>query len=230
MGVSFIGRMGASQTQPLAAADYAKVHPSRALFMLVIDGSCTPKQFICPSSSDAEDDLRNGVGGGARAALLGRDRFDFRGYPFESYGYQLPFGPRAKPNENLLPRMAVMADKGPFFEAGKLGAIGEVPDQPVAAWAPGTIVAPPVAGGAAAMLQANASVWRSMNSRSHGSEGQNVLFADRHVEFVKRPIVGVNDDNIYSQQAGFALEQALLGRSPQDRQGPLTETDSIIVP
>jgi len=230
MGVSFIGRMGASQTQPLASADYAKVHPSRALFMLVIDGSCTPKQFICPSSGDAEDDLLNGVGGGARAAILGADRFDFRGYPFESYGYQLPFGPHARPNENLDARVAIMAEKGPFFEAGTPAATGQVPDRPVAATPPGTAITLPNLNNATAMLQADSRVWRPFNSRNHGGEGQNVLFGDGHVEFRKQPIVGVNYDNIYTQQGGYQLEDALLGRSPQDRQGPLTETDSIIVP
>lgn len=226
MAVSFIGQMGANLTQPRASAGYVQVHPSRALFMLVIDGSCTPKQFICPSSGDAEDDLRNG----GVAAMLGLNRYDFRGYPFESYGYQLPFGPRAKPNESLDPRVAVMADKGPFFEAGTPAATGEVPDRPVAQTAPGTMITLSGLPNAAAVLNADKSVWRPFNSRNHGGEGQNVLFVDGHVEFRKQPIVGVNYDDIYTQQAGYQLEDALFGRSPQDRQGPLTETDSIIVP
>jgi prepilin-type processing-associated H-X9-DG protein len=228
--VSFIGQMGAHRTQPLASADYAKVHPSRALFMLVIDGSCTPKQFICPSSGDSEDDLRNTVGGAVCAAVLGRDRFDFRGYPFESYGYQLPFGPHATANEDLDPSVAILADKGPFFEAGTPAATGQVPDRPVAATPPGTAITLPNLNNATAMLQADSRVWRPFNSRNHGGEGQNVLFVDGHVEFRKQPIVGVNYDNIYTQQGGYQLEDALLGWSPQDRQGPLTETDSIIVP
>lgn len=226
MAVSFIGQMGANLTQALASADYAKAHPSRALFMLVIDGSCTPKQFVCPTSSDAADDLRNG----GVAAVPGRDRFDFAGYPFESYGYQLPFGPHARPNESLDPRVAVMADKGPFFEAGTPAATGATPDRPVAQTAPGTMISLSGLSNAADILNADNSVWRPFNSRNHGGEGQSVLFVDGHVEFRKQPIVGVNYDNIYTQQGGYQLEDALLGRSPQDRQGPLTETDSIIVP
>jgi prepilin-type processing-associated H-X9-DG protein len=230
MGVSFVGQMGANLTRPLAPEDFAKVHPSRALFMLITDGSCITKQFTCPTSGDAEDDLRNSVGGAVRVAQPGVDRFDFRGYPFESYGYQLPFGPHARPSEKLSPNMAIMADKGPFFEPGTATATGQVPDQPVAAWPPGTMITLPGLGNANAILQANIDVWRPFNSRNHGGEGENVLFVDGHVQFVIKPIMGVNYDNIYTQQAGFALEQSLLGCSPQDHQGPLTETDSIIVP
>ncbi|MCD4768846.1 MAG: type II secretion system GspH family protein [Bacteroidales bacterium] len=36
------------------------------------------------------------------------------------------------------------------------------------------------------------------NSRNHGSECQNVLFADTHVKKYATPCVGVNEDNIYS--------------------------------
>jgi prepilin-type processing-associated H-X9-DG protein len=230
MEVTFIGQMGAHLTEPPAPEHYAAVHPSRALFLLVTDGSCTPKQFICLSSNDAEDDLRHQSGGIATAAQPGANRFDFRGYPFVSYGYQLPFGPHARPNENLDPRTAIMADKGPFFDAGPPTATGAVPDAAKAAFPPGSLVVLPGAADAHAVAQLKDKDWQRYNSPNHGGEGQNVLFVDGHVAFMKKPIVGVDYDNIYTQQSGFTLEQILLGRSPRDRDGPLTETDSIIVP
>ena len=110
--VSFIGNMGLDFTTTMEDP-VDNVHPSRSLFMLVVDGTCTAKQFLCPSAGDAEDDLRNKYGTTIIAAQPGVNRFDFKGYPYVSYGYQLPFG-RGKPNENLDPRMAISADKGPY--------------------------------------------------------------------------------------------------------------------
>jgi hypothetical protein len=230
MAVSFVGQIGANFMKQSTPDMESNVHPSRSMFMLVLDGSCTLKQFNCPNSGDVEDDLGFKAGPMKRATDRGVDRFDFRGYKNLSYGYQLPFGPHAKPSEKLDSRMAIMADKGPFFEAGTPTATGQEPDRPVASTPPGTAIALPGLTSANALLQASPSVWRPYNSRSHGGEGQNVLFKDGHVEFLKRPIVGVDNDNIYTQQAGFTREAILLGRSPQDLQGPLTETDSIIVP
>ncbi len=232
MSVAFIGALGRSYTDLFTSeTDLARVHPSRSLFMLVIDGSCTPKHFICPSSGDVEDDLRNLKAGVQVAAQPGINRFDFKGYPHLSYGYQLPFGPRGRPNENLDPRMVIMADKGPFFDAGAAGPAGEVPDRYVAGHTPGAAISlASVNRDATALLQAGNDAWRPLNSRNHRQEGENALFQDGHVEFTKRPISGVNFDNIYTVQASRTLEDSLLGNSPQDRLGPLTETDSVIVP
>jgi prepilin-type N-terminal cleavage/methylation domain-containing protein/prepilin-type processing-associated H-X9-DG protein len=40
---------------------------------------------------------------------------------------------------------------------------------------------------------------RLMNSRSHRSEGQNVLYADGHVAWSDTPFCGINRDNIYTR-------------------------------
>ena len=228
--VTFIGQTANNLMQPNSPAQQSTVHPSRPLFMLIIDGTCTPKQFICPSSGDGEDDLRNHTGGAQVAAQPGLTRFDFRGYPYLSYGYQLPFGPHARPNENLDARVAIMADKGPFFQAGS-GARG------YESWTTADALRPGMTGEisigittAPEILMAGSDKWQPYNSRNHKGEGQNVLYADGHVEFAKKPIVGVNYDNIYTMQSDYALVRSLLGKVPADMQGPLTETDSIIVP
>ena len=39
---------------------------------------------------------------------------------------------------------------------------------------------------------------RNANSRNHNGDGQNVLYADGHVEFQNNPFCGVNRDNIYT--------------------------------
>ena len=233
MAVTFIGKIGLHLTTQVQPAWNFTVNPSRSLFMLIIDGTCTSKQFICPSSGDNEDDLRNKSGNVERAAQVGIDRFDFRGYNFLSYGYQLPFGPKARPNENLDPRVALLADKGPYFEAGSLPATDawDPTDAHVANPAAETLIV--IDGDAAAVLKADNEKWRPYNSRNHASEGENVLFQDSHVEFMKKPIVGVNYDNIYTQQGpqdANALLNSLLGMTPTNLQGPMTQTDSLIVP
>jgi prepilin-type N-terminal cleavage/methylation domain-containing protein len=226
--VSYVGKMGLNYNiQPTTLT--SESHPSRSLFLLVIQGTCTAKQFVCPSSGDAEDDMRNTAGSGQTAAQPGTNRFDFKGYPNLSYGYQLPFGPVARPNENLDARMAIAADKGPFFQQGSTS--GDItPDSASTI----TTVALQGVSGETNILKADNEKWKNYNSRNHAGEGENVLFNDAHVDFVKKPIVGVNYDNIYtkvnSTSNTFTLEQSLLGKKPADTEGPLVETDSVIVP
>jgi prepilin-type N-terminal cleavage/methylation domain-containing protein len=229
MAVNFIGRIGTNLTTQVQPAFNSAVGTSRSLFMLIIDGTCTSKQFVCPSSGDTEDDLRNKIGGVEKAAQVGVDRFDFRGYNFLSYGYQLPFGPRAKPNENMDPRMAILADKGPFFQAGTTPAGGGDPPDALVGEEGAAIDI--YAGDASATLKADNEKWRPYNSRNHANEGENVLYQDGHAEFMKKPIVGVNYDNIYTQQGtDYTLLSSLLGNTPASVQGPITQTDSLIVP
>jgi prepilin-type processing-associated H-X9-DG protein len=228
-GVSFIGQMGADYTVPVPESGASAVHPSRSLFLLVIDGTCTPKQFMCPSSGDSEDDLRNTVGGVQRASRPGVDRFDFKGYPFLSYGFQFPFGRMAQPDERLDARVVLVADKGPFFKAGTPRSDGTVPDQIIGT--PGSRLSIAGATQAAQLLKLGNKRWRPYNSRNHNQDGQNILFADAHVEFVKKPIVGVNYDNIYTVQGPeYTLRDSMLGHTPADKMGPFTDTDSVIVP
>jgi competence protein ComGC len=226
--VQFITHLSRDLERATTSANDTTVHPSRSLFLLVISGTCTTKQFVCPSSDDAEDDLRNRGPRGATASQPGVNRFDFRGYPYLSYGYQMPFGTRAKPNENLDPRMPVMADKGPFYEAGEEGPSGNRFDR--AKGEPGSPLSVARAKTGVELLQIETGGWRPYNSRNHNGEGQEVMYSDGHVDFERRPIVGVNYDNIYTQQNGYSFENSLLGLLPADKKGPWTNTDTLIIP
>jgi len=66
------------------------------------------------------------------------------------------------------------------------------------------------------------------NTEAHQIKGQNVLFADGHVDFEKRSYCGVDDDNIYT----------IGGTAPAHRKGakpigknvkPANNTDSLLV-
>ena len=207
-----------------------KVHVSRSLFLLVIGGQCTTKQFVCSSSGESEDTLRNKSGTTETAAQPGVNRFDFRGYQNLSYGYQMPFGNKGKPREGMDPRMPLAADKGPYFEAGNTdsSAGNTVDARRTAAQAPQFGV------NDADLLKIPNDRWRPYNSRNHNSEGQNIVFVDGHVDFLKKASGGVNNDNIYTMQDNtYTLRGCIEGQiwsSDTDKRGPYTNTDSVIVP
>ncbi len=206
-----------------------QVHPSRSMFLLVVGANCTPKQFICTSSGETEDVLRNNAEGTETAAAPGVNRFDFRGYNNVSYGTQLMYGNRGKPRISLDPRMPISADKGPYFQSGQPADDGSLPDSyrsdgetdglPDFAESEGDDI-----------LRVTADRWRPYNSRNHNGEGQNVLFVDGHAVFEKKPIVGVNNDNIFTGTDGWEIENSLLGMKPTDEFGPWSNTDTVIVP
>jgi len=146
---------------------------TRCFWILVRTGETTPLQYVCPSSGDVTD-----------PSTPTENYYDFENLTRVSYGYQVPYGPPdTRPSENMDARMVVAADKGPFSDSsvgnGDLNVIG------VSLWP-----------------QSPPSEWVRFNSPNHGGkgqgEGQNCLFADSHVSFEKKPLVGVDDDNIYT--------------------------------
>ncbi len=122
--------------------------------------------------------------------------YDFKGLRRVSYGYQVPFGPfDTRPSEEMDTRMALVADKGPHAEdEGPLASGLDLSTAP--------------------------RQWMRFNSGNHGGrgagEGQNVYFADGHVDFEQTPIVGVDKDNIYTLMGTNADIQARIeGFTPQ---------------
>jgi len=242
-GVTWMTKMGSmggiaikSQTSPQTSTNLG--HHSRSLFQLIIGGQSTPGQFICPSSGDTEDNLRNNgsdaTGGTESAAQPGRNRFDFKGYPHLSYGYQVPFGNKAKPNQKMDVRMALAADKGPYYRAGNTDAGTQTTPDAASG------VLPPTGWGnvAADILKKSNDDCRPYNSGNHSGEGEEVLFVDGHADWIKKPIGGVNNDNIYTLIGPGAdsltnLVRSLIGEisdAATEKYCPSTQTDSFIVP
>lgn len=56
------------------------------------------------------------------------------------------------------------------------------------------------------------------NSKSHENAGQNVLYADGHVQWETSPLVGIDGDNIYSAKSGAVLAP------------PVDAADSVLLP
>jgi len=56
------------------------------------------------------------------------------------------------------------------------------------------------------------------NSESHEDRGQNVLYADGHVDWVTSPLVGIDNDNIYTARTGAVVAS------------PVDGNDSVLLP
>jgi len=174
--------------EPTGTASDA-VSTTRALWMLVRSGEVTVKQFICPSGDAVPDDTQE------------IDRYyDFKSYGRVSYGYLVPFGPvDTRPTENADSRLAMSADKGPFprvdLPSGWPEDFTDLDDN------------------------SSPTEWKRLNSGNHGGygsgEGQNIVFADGHVDFERKPIVGIDADNIFTLMNEEASpEGRWLGSAP----------------
>ncbi|MFQ5414385.1 MAG: prepilin-type N-terminal cleavage/methylation domain-containing protein [Phycisphaerae bacterium] len=150
-----------------------RVSTTRSFWLLVRSGDVTVKQFICPSSGDEPDPTDN-------IEFF----YDFYDVTHVSYGYQVPFGPQdTKAREGSDNRQILAADLSPFYTP-----------QPAPQWQNSQ--------GNPIELDDSPREWRQFNSPNHGGtgngEGQNCLFADGHVTFERKPIVGIDHDNIYT--------------------------------
>ena len=240
-GVTWVGTMGSNRSLRISQPTTPEIspnesHPSRSLFLLITGGNLTVDHFVCPDTKDRVDDLRNygpdaGSGKGKSTAQPGQDRFDFAGYDRLSYGYQLPYGRKAQPCERRDSRMVIAADKSPYYFSGGAGLTGtrtmrdkrssvDAPEM----WAKKT---------PAEIEKLSSTSWKKYNSRNHGGKGQNVMYMDGHVAFRMSPLVGVDNDNLYTIQSNDTdVVAGMLGRVPKPTEtfGPLTNTDSFLVP
>lgn len=190
------------------------VSTTRNFWMLVRDGASAPGSFICPSTDDVKADIDDPL----LCWDFGTTTTDCTGGPKEalkqvSYGYQVPYGQVGQPSADRDQRMALAADRGPYSVALETGATH-----------PGT-----------PRLDTNATPedWIPWNSPNHSDgEGQNVLYADSHVEIQTKPTVGVDDDNIYTRwrRPDAELKGRLNGTPPTGDEAPYSETDSLIYP
>lgn len=172
------------------------VSVTRAYWMMVRSGDITVNQFTCPSSGDPADPTED-------IDLY----YDFESYENISYGYQVPFGPRdTQPREGADNRMIFASDKGPYYLADSDPTTGFQ-----------------TSGRDGQPLTINDSPrnWRPFNSGNHGGnnngEGQNCLYADGHASFQRTPIVGIDNDNIYTLMIdGWDLtaQNRIFGDSP----------------
>jgi prepilin-type processing-associated H-X9-DG protein len=171
-----------------------------SLFLLLRTEDITAAVFNCPSTT-AQADLFNGL------TVTNRCNFTPPLTQYLSYSYADPFpaspGSSYHLTNSLDAGFAIAADMNPGISStnGTDNVIGSDNSS------------------SSAQLQLS-------NSNNHAKAGQNVLYADGHVEFTATALVGENQDNIYS----FNISGGAKPTIAQFPGNPLDLNDSFLLP
>ncbi len=199
-------RAGAFGLDPNGAGGQATI--SASFYLLVRYGDVSPKSFVCMGERGVKafDPTKYRIDGNRLT-----DVWDFGPNPAKhcSYAYQQPYGDYALTTSSE-PGVAVAADHNPWTDSAKWKA------RDFSAFKPD-----------ASAFRVTADQARLGNAKAHITDGQNVLFLDSHVEFMKRPIRKVGHDNIYTSWDGADTTRG-LPPVPYESQ-PADARDSLLV-
>jgi prepilin-type N-terminal cleavage/methylation domain-containing protein len=181
---------------------------SSCFYLLVKYSEVTPKSFVCKSDTGTTE-WQIGDEPTAPAGFELVDAWDFGSVPYEhcSYSYHWPFGTFALTTSSE-PSLAMAADRNPW----QVSPAGEA--RADAVW---TAFNP--LGGTDAV--------RLGNSLTHQEDGQNVLFLDTHVDFVKTSACSLEEDNIYTVWSGTDIKKG--ARHTTRDAGPKSRKDSLLL-
>ena len=192
-----------------------------AMFLIPRTQDLPTASFVCPSSNAEAWDFSGTAGGTiGSTANEATDWTNFVGNAVQqnlSYSFQNPYdtsrAPGFKFSYVLGSDNPLMADKNP----GNDGAGTETGDAVLSV----------------TTTSSTAEMKRS-NSNNHNEDGQNVLFADAHVDFEQTPFVGIRDDHIYSARtAPFDADIGpgdMTGTSPDVAGRPFDKFDTVLLP
>jgi type II secretory pathway pseudopilin PulG len=173
------------------------------LFLLLRTQDITAAVFNCPSANTTPDSY----GGGTNTAL---NQINFTNIQQNlSYSYANPFpdsyaaGAGFKMVQGMEPTFALCADINPGTTGG--GGNDNV---------------------LAVTSNSSPSQMALGNSNNHNKQGQEVLYADFHVDWQTNPFCGVNQDNIYTAGGTLFYNSGI----PTLVNSPYTINDSIMLP
>lgn len=169
-----------------------------SLWMLVRDGSCSAKQFICRATKNKPDPLtEDGTSDGLGADL--EETFDF--YAANNLSYSMMNMYHAVRTENwnanVRPGWVLMSDNSNAAVAATGGTAPSVHTHEMGDGA------------------GSDTIRLEENSANHNSDGQNFMFSDGHVDYSTNPFVSPSNDN------AFGRDTAAIG-SPESSEGART--------
>ncbi|MGA2584520.1 MAG: DUF1559 domain-containing protein [Tepidisphaeraceae bacterium] len=197
-------------TDPFFNVDASQSYSTQAwdnvtmsIFLLLRTEDLNSAVFNCPSANTSPD----GYGGGTNTSL---NQVTFTNNEQNlSYSYANPMadgnasGAGFKMVQGMEPTYALMAD----INCGNSGGGGN-----------DNVLAPTTSSSPQQMAMGN--------SDNHSKAGQNVLYADFHVDWEVNCFCGCNGDNIYTR--GGPLFGSTLGQAIED--SPYTVNDSVLLP
>lgn len=185
---------------------------SSCFYLLVKYAGLMPEDFLCPGDVGATEfrlsDSRNSSDDFKLA-----DAWDFGpdGSNHCSFAYHVPFGVYGLSTSSD-PHMAVAADRSPWFLsfAGRPGEFRALFTN-------------------SARRCGRPEPTRHGNSKSHGQDGQNVLFVDGHVSFEERSDCGLDQDNIYLPEGASDTRGPVMVLPTYSSYMPFNENDSVLI-
>jgi prepilin-type N-terminal cleavage/methylation domain-containing protein len=214
VGTSFIvNNWGVGASDPFAgttaSSNVGINNIPASMFLILRTEEISSAVFICPSSSATAENY----GGGTNTAL---NKCNFSSISQNlSYSYANPFPNSAalgygyKMNSSMSPDFALMADINP-----------------------GSTTTGTTANPFIGLTQSSAnSAMKYGNSTNHDQDGENVLFADGHVDFDNNPFVGIQKDCIYTQSDITGTSTSGFGNNGTGIvQSPSSANDSVLLP
>jgi prepilin-type processing-associated H-X9-DG protein len=185
---------------------------SSCFYLLVKYAGLMPEDFLCPGDVGAtEFRLSNSRNSSDDFKLA--DAWDFGpdGSNHCSFAYHVPFGVYGLSTSSD-PHMAVAADRSPWFLsfAGRPGEFRALFTN-------------------SARRCGRPEPTRHGNSKSHGQDGQNVLFVDGHVSFEERSDCGLDQDNIYLPEGASDTRGPVMVLPTYSSYMPFNENDSVLI-
>jgi prepilin-type N-terminal cleavage/methylation domain-containing protein/prepilin-type processing-associated H-X9-DG protein len=193
---------------PTGASPVGNNNVPAALFLLLKTQDLTSEVMICPSSQGERDTFGN---------KSVQERSNFTEIPLNlTYSYQNPYPTVAasdagfKLNYTLTSDFAIASDMNPGTKGGTPvdNVTGVNPNSP-----------------RKDMLNAN--------SNNHNRDGQNVLYADGHVEFQNTPFCGMQRPGASATAASFRDNIYTSSKTQTSHSGkgnPIDQFDSIVLP
>jgi len=200
---------GATNSDPFLTNGPSANDVTAALFLLLRTQDITPEVFICPSANAEKWDF----GGGANTALNWSNWNGTTGVQRNlSYSFQNPYASTNAITSGFRWNVVIGSD---FAIASDIN--------------PGSPGDGDVGGNndnvKAVTTTSSARDMKQGNSNNHDEDGQNVLYADGHVNFEQNPFVGIQRDNIFTTKSGStAFSGGSVIASPFDA------NDTILLP